>query len=72
LLNDLYEGSEVAPDRMRRLLSLFKFEFADPQEMRADMAGKPVYLWLMMTEAKLLRLKLQNLMLNLPLRRLDG
>jgi hypothetical protein len=67
LLNDLYEGQEVAPERMQRLLSLFKLEFADPREMRADVAGKPVYLGLMMTEARLLRLKPQNLLLNLPL-----
>jgi hypothetical protein len=52
---------------MQRLLSLFKLEFANPQEMRADVAGKPVYLGLMMSESRELRLKPQNLLLNLPL-----
>ena len=33
----------------------------------ADVAGKPVYLGLMMNEARELRLKPQNLLLNLPL-----
>jgi hypothetical protein len=67
LLNDLYEDRPVDADRMQRLLSLFKLEFANPQEMRADVAGKPVYLGLMMSESRELRLKPQNLLLNLPL-----
>jgi len=68
LLNDLYEGREVAPARMQRLLSLFRLDFADPQEMRADVAGKPVYLGLMMNADGVVRLKPQNLLVNLPLR----
>lgn len=67
LLNDLYEGREVEPARMQRLVSLFRLDFANPQEMRADVAGKPVYLGLMMTAEGVLRLKPQNLLLNLPL-----
>lgn len=67
LLNDLYEDRPVEADRMQRLLSLFKLEFANPQEMRADVAGKPVYLGLMMSASRELRLKPQNLLLNLPL-----
>jgi hypothetical protein len=67
LLNDLYEDRPVEAERMLRLLSLFRLEFTNPQEMRADVAGKPVYLGLMMNEARELRLKPQNLLLNLPL-----
>jgi hypothetical protein len=67
LLNDLYEDRPVEAERMQRLLSLFRLEFVNPQEMRADVAGKPVYLGLMMNEARELRLKPQNLLLNLPL-----
>ncbi len=67
LLNDLYEGREVEPGRLQRLLSLFRLEFANPAEMRADIAGKPVYLGLAMTDDGLLRIKPQNLLLNLPL-----
>ena len=67
LLNDLYEGREVEPARMQRLLSLFRLDFADPQEMRADVAGKPVYLGLMMNADGVVRLKPQNLLVNLPL-----
>ena len=37
--------------------------------MRADVAGRPVYLGLAMTADRLLRVKPQNLLLNLPLAR---
>jgi hypothetical protein len=67
LLNDLYEGREVDPARLQRLLSLFRLDFSDPREMRADVAGKPVYLGLMMDAGGVLRLKPQNLLVNLPL-----
>ena len=68
LLNDLYEGREVAPERLARLVSLFRLEFANPLDMRADVAGKPVYLGLMMGDGGVVRLKPQNLLVNLPLR----
>ena len=67
LLNDLYEDRAVEAERMQRLISLFKLEFANPAEMRTDVAGKPVYLGLAMTAQGTLRLKPQNLLLNLPL-----
>jgi hypothetical protein len=68
LLNDLYEGRDVATERLSRLVSLFRLDFEDPQEMRADVAGKPVYLGLMMNAEGMLRIKPQNLLVNLPLR----
>ena len=68
LLNDLYEDRPVEPARLQRLVSLFRLTFVEPQEMRADVAGKPVYLGLAMTGDKLIKLKPQNLLLNLPLR----
>ena len=68
LLDDLYEGREVEPARLQRLVSLFRLDFADAREMRADVAGKPVYLGLMMNADGVTRLKPQNLLLNLPLR----
>ncbi|RZJ26809.1 MAG: hypothetical protein EOO54_01545 [Haliea sp.] len=68
LLNDLYEGREVEAGRLSRLVSLFRLDFADPQDMRTDVAGKPVYLGLMMNADRVLKLKPQNLLVNLPLR----
>jgi hypothetical protein len=35
--------------------------------MRADLAGRPVYLALGMDEANVVRMKPQNLLVNLPL-----
>lgn len=67
LLNDLYEGRDVEPERLKQLVSLFRLDFADPQEMRSDVAGKPVYLGLMMNAEGVLKLKPQNLLVNLPL-----
>lgn len=67
LLDDLYEGRDVEAERLQRLVSLFRLSFDDPAEMRADVAGRPVYLGLAMTAERELRLKPQNLLLNLPL-----
>ena len=69
LLNDLYEGLPVDSERIGRLVSLFRLQFADPSEMRSDVAGRPVYLGLMAARDGQLRLKPQNLLLNLPLAR---
>ena len=67
LLNDLYNGVEVDDAWQARLLSLFRLEIADPSVMRSDIAGRPVYLGMAMTERNVLRLKPQNLLVNLPL-----
>ena len=69
LLNDLYEERPVDADRTRQLISLFQLDFERPGEMRADLAGRPVYLGLSMKPDGSLRLKPQNLLLNLPLAR---
>jgi len=67
LLNDLYNDEEVSEERMSRLLSLFQLEFRDARLMLADIAGRPIYLALCMTVARKVRLKPQNLLVNLPM-----
>ncbi len=67
LLNDLYNGVDVGEARMKRLLSLFRLDFNDPSVMLHEVAGRPVYLAMAMTESGSLRLKPQNLLVNLPL-----
>ncbi len=67
LLNDLYAGNTVAADRMERLMALFRLTFADPKDQRSDIAGRPVYLALCREENGSLRMKPQNLLVNLPL-----
>lgn len=69
LLNDLWRGEEPEPERLARLLALFRLDFADAADMRADIAGRPVYLALSMGEDAVVRMKPQNLFLNLPLAR---
>jgi hypothetical protein len=67
IMNDLYEGRDVDDARLGRVLSLFRLEFADPRLMLPRVAGRPVYLGLAMDKAGDLRLKPQNLLVNLPL-----
>ncbi|WP_448207539.1 DUF6352 family protein [Azospirillum sp. sgz302134] len=67
IMNDLYNGVEVGEERLARILALFRLEFADPAAMRADLAGRPVYLGMAMGADGKLRLKPQNLLVNLPL-----
>jgi hypothetical protein len=69
ILNDLYTGEAVEEDRTRRLMCLFRLEFANPADMLADIAGRPVYLAMAMDDKNRLKLKPQNLLLNLPLAR---
>ncbi|HZF18267.1 MAG TPA: DUF6352 family protein [Burkholderiales bacterium] len=67
ILNGLWRGGEVEAGTFRRMLALFRLDFADSAAMRADVAGKPVYMALSMTEGGVVRMKPQNLLLNLPL-----
>jgi hypothetical protein len=67
ILNDLYNKVDVDEGRQQRVLSLFQLDFVDPADMRPQLRGKPVYLAMAMDANRRLRLKPQNLLLNLPL-----
>jgi len=67
MLNGLWRGGEIEPGTLRRMLALFRLDFEDPAAMRADIAGKPIYMALSMNENGVVRMKPQNLLLNLPL-----
>ena len=67
ILNSLWSGEEVDAGRMRRVLALFRLDFDNPAEMRKDIAGRSVYLGLASDENGTVKLKPQNLILNLPL-----
>ncbi|MET0203107.1 MAG: DUF6352 family protein [Casimicrobiaceae bacterium] len=71
LLNDLYNQVEIDEARMGRLLCLFRLDFTNPADMRPAIAGRPVYLAMAMNPDNVLKLKPQNLLLNLPLARLQ-
>ena len=67
ILNELWNGGQVEQGRMRHILALFELKFADPSLARSDVAGRPVYLALSSDDADVVRMKPQNLLLNLPL-----
>ena len=69
MLNDLYNGKDVDEETMKRIVGLFRVEFRDPNDALAELRGSPVFLGLAMTPRSTLRMKPQNLLMNLPLAR---
>lgn len=69
LLNRLYQGDSLSDEEALRILSLFRLDFLNKRDQREDLAGKPVWLGLAMGPDKRLRMKPQNLLVNLPLAR---
>ena len=67
ILNALYDGVAVDDDRRARLISLFRMEFAEPEAVQPRVRGRPVYMALAMAADDTVRLKPQNLLVNLPL-----
>jgi hypothetical protein len=67
LLNDLYEGKTAGEDRLGRLIGLFALEFVNATDVAPEVRGRPVYLGVAMNADNVLKLKPQNLLLNLPL-----
>ena len=66
ILNELWKGGQVDQGRMRNIVALFAMQFEDAAAMRSDIAGRAVYLALS-AEDEIVRMKPQNLLLNLPL-----
>ena len=66
ILNELWAGSQVEPGRMRNI-ALFGMQFAQAAVMRPDIAGRTVYLALSANAEQEVRMKPQNLFINLPL-----
>jgi hypothetical protein len=69
MLNEIYNGGEVEEERMKRVIGLFRVDFRDSVVMRPEVAGAPVFLGLAAAVDGTLRMKPQNLLLNLPLAR---
>ena len=69
MLNEIYNGGEVDAERMQRIIGLYRVDFRNPSDMHAELAGKPVFLGLAATSDYRLRVKPQNLLVNLPLAR---
>jgi hypothetical protein len=67
LLDALYRGEKVAAENLERLALLFVLRFRDESAMLPGVRGKPVYLGLACRPDRTLRMKPQNLLVNLPL-----
>jgi Family of unknown function (DUF6352) len=67
ILNELWNGGDVEQGRMRRILALMRMDFQQPGDLRPELAGRPVYLALSCDESDVVRMKPQNLLVNLPL-----
>ncbi len=67
IMNALYQGEDVPEERLKQVLALFRLDFRDPSLMLPRVAGRPVYLGLAQDAAGNVRMKPQNLVVNLPL-----
>ncbi|MCC8952881.1 hypothetical protein H8B02_05195 [Bradyrhizobium sp. Pear77] len=68
----LWHGDELDEHSAGRVLSLFRLTFADPGLAGGTLRGEPVYLILAMTADQKLRMKPQNLLTGLPIKRLEA
>ena len=67
ILNALYRGEAVEDERRERLALLFRLRFRDTRGVLPGMADRPVYLGLACRPDRTLRMKPQNILINLPL-----
>ncbi len=65
ILNDLYNGIDVADERLKQILCLFQLDAEDGFVQK--MNGKPVYVGLAMNDSSKIKFKPQNILTNLPL-----
>ena len=69
ILNTLYEGKELIPGDEDLLIALFRMQVEDDSALIETMRSKPIYLGLAMTDKKIVKMKPQNLLMNMPLPR---
>jgi len=69
ILNALYQGESPASDDVQRLVLLFTLTFVDAADALAEMRDRSVYLGIGVRPDRTLKLKPQNLLVNLPLAR---
>jgi hypothetical protein len=68
----LWGGEELDDAQKARVIGLFRVTFRDPDVVTEQLRGEPVYLLLAMTSDRVLRIKPQNLVTGLPIRRLES
>jgi hypothetical protein len=65
----LWNGGDLDDAMRTQLVGLFRLLFSDPADMMEKVRGEPVYLLVAMAPDGVLRLKPQNLITGLPIRR---
>jgi hypothetical protein len=68
----LWKGDDLADADRRRVVGLYRLTFADRVEVLDELRDEPVYIIAAMTADRALRLKPQNLVTGLPIRRLEA
>jgi hypothetical protein len=68
----LWNGEELDENARSRVIGLYRLTFRDPGVVTEQVRGEPVYLLLAMTPDRVLRIKPQNLVTGLPVRRLEA
>jgi hypothetical protein len=68
----LWNSEEVDAATQGRLVALYGLSFRDPTAADDAVAGEPVYLILAMTPENVLRMKPQNLVTGMPIKRLEA
>jgi hypothetical protein len=68
----LWNGEELDEAARSRVVGLYRLAFEDANDVEDRVRGEPVYLIGAMTADKVLRLKPQNLITGLPVRRLEA
>jgi len=68
----LWNGEEVDEPTRARVVGLYRLVFRDPNDVRDEAKGEPIYLLMAMTPDGVLRLKPQNLLTGLPVKRLES
>lgn len=68
----LWRGEDIDDATLARVVGLFRLNFQDPSVMVDKVRGEPVYLILAMTPDKTIRMKPQNLLTGLPVRRVEA
>ena len=67
----LWNGEEVDEATRARVVGLYRLAFRDPREVLDEAKGEPIYLLMAMTPDGVLRMKPQNLLTGLPVKRLE-
>jgi hypothetical protein len=68
LLNALYEGRALSFDEAQGIIGLFRMDVLDRGAVLETVRGRPIYLALAKTPSGTLKMKPQNLIVNMPIK----